>query len=98
VPIVMFYTIFDTQAIWRRMQQGIPVEDEDLVDLGLWEQRSTVAAYALIVIGALALLNNMIPVYYFMGIIRRVFPPLLIMGLGVYILYRNTRKEAVKDE
>lgn len=98
LPVIMFYTIFDTRAIWKQMRQGLPVEDEDLLDLGIWEQRGRVVAYVLIVIGALILLNNLFPYYYFTEILFRLLAPLLIIGLGVYILYRNTRKEVGKHE
>ncbi|MHB9096109.1 MAG: hypothetical protein ACYC21_15715, partial [Eubacteriales bacterium] len=49
--------------------------------------------YALIVIGGLALLQNLMPYFPFYMTLRKMLPPILIIILGGAILYRNTRKE-----
>lgn len=94
VPVVMFYSIFDTQQLVKTMNEGIPVEDKQFFDLKKIPLNQSWLGYALIVVGILALMQNVMAVYipYLMFPIKRVLPPLIIIGLGVAILYRNTRK------
>lgn len=89
LPVVFFYTVFDTQQFVKRMNQGCPVEDKELFDWGVWENKSTIIGAILILLGIMALVNNFVPHIIPYGFMRNIFPPLLIVGLGIYILYRN---------
>ncbi len=90
LPVIMFYTIFDTLQLLKQMNEGEHVEDKLLFETGSLESKRGLVGIGLIVLGALALLNNLLPYFfsyhYFMN---RFVPPLLILALGIYILYRN---------
>lgn len=91
-PVVVFYSIFDTQQLVKSMNAGIPVEDKQFFDFKKIPYTHNWIGYALIVTGFLALMHNM-PFYFpFWPVLRQMVPPLLIIGLGIAILYRNTRK------
>ncbi len=92
VPVVVFYSIFDTQQLVKTINEGLAVEDRQFFDLKQLPYTHNWLGYALIVLGVLALLHNM-PIY-FPYWVKRLIPPFLIMGLGVVILYRNMRKDA----
>ena len=92
-PVVIFYSIFDTQQLAKDINAGIPVEDKQILDLKNVTFNQGWVGYALIVIGGLALLNNIMPFPFWMEL-RRILPAVIIIGLGVVILYRNTKKEA----
>ncbi len=90
VPVVVFYSIFDTQQLAKKINEGIPVEDAPFWDLSTIPFNQKWIGYALIVIGFLAMMNSAplaIP-YWF----KKMLPPVIIIGLGVAILYRNTRE------
>lgn len=91
-PVMIFYSIFDTQKLLNRMNSGEPVEDRELFDWGNWDSKRGLLGAALIVIGLFALFNNLAPYFVNYYLIRRIAPPLLIMGIGIYILYKNTGK------
>lgn len=91
-PVVIFYSIFDTQQAAKRLNAGVPVEDKQLFDLKSIPFDQSWIGYALIVIGGLALLNNVLPYFHYWRVIRQLLPPVLIIALGVAILYRNTKK------
>jgi len=90
VPLLIFYSIFDTRQIIRRINHGMAVEDRELFDWGTWESKGGIIGGALIVVGLLALLNSLAPYLIPYHMLNRVVPPLLIICAGVYILYRNT--------
>lgn len=95
VPVVMFYSIFDTQQLVKNMNSGEQIEDRPLFDLKAITFNQSWIGYGLIVIGLLALLNGVLPRYLpILGFIRSIMPPILIIGTGLLILYRNTRKES----
>ena len=93
LPILLFYTIFDTQQLVRRISEGYHVEDVALVELGQWTNWRNIIGYGLIILGVLSLLDNFLPYYLNYNIMQRVVPPLLIIGLGLYILYRSTHRK-----
>lgn len=90
-PIMIFYSVFDTQQLLNQINQGRTVEDRELFDWGSWESRGNIIGAGLIILGLLALLNNLAPYLLPYHLIGRIIPPLVILGIGVYILYRNTR-------
>lgn len=90
LPIMLFYSIFDTLQLVRKMRQGYPVEDKTLIDLGGSPNWQNYLGYALVVLGVLALVNNFVPYFTQYSIIKRLISPLLIIAVGVFILYRNT--------
>lgn len=93
VPVVVFYSVFDTQQIVKNLNEGMEVEDKQLFDIKKIPFNQSWIGYTLIFIGVMALLNNVLPFYYpLFNVVQRVLPPVLIIGLGVMILYRNTRK------
>ncbi|MEW6183713.1 MAG: B-box zinc finger protein [Bacillota bacterium] len=91
IPVLMFYSIFDTLQLARKMREGVPVEDRPLVDLGKHNKWRDYLGYALIVLGAVALLNNYLPYVFRYGTVHRLISPLLIIGVGVLILYQNLK-------
>lgn len=94
LPVLFFYTIFDTQQLATKIKEGYPVGDHPLFTWDKLGDRNTILAYVLIGVGALALLNNTLPwLFRYYGVFDRIVPPLLILGLGIFILYRNLRKE-----
>lgn len=93
LPVVIFYTIFDTLQLLKQINHGQVVEDVPLIETGFLESRGGLVGIALIVIGALALLNNILPDYLpYHYLMNRLVPPLLILALGIYIFYKNTRR------
>lgn len=95
VPVVMFYSIFDTQQLVKKMNSEEQVGDRPLFDLKAITFNQSWIGYGLIVIGLLALLNGVLPRYLpILGFIRSIMPSILIIGTGLLILYRNTRKES----
>ncbi len=91
-PVVVFYSIFDTQQLVKAINAGVPAEDKKLFDIKQIPFNQSWIGYALIVIGGLAILNDVIPYFPFWFQVKRLLGPLLIVGLGVAILYRNTKK------
>ncbi|HBV98939.1 MAG TPA: hypothetical protein DEF36_18120 [Desulfotomaculum sp.] len=92
VPVMIFYSVFDTQQLLSRMNAGELVEDRELFDWGNWESKRSLIGAALIILGLLALLNNLAPYFINYHLIGKIAPPIIIVGIGVYILYRNTGK------
>lgn len=92
VPVVVFYSVFDTQQLVKNLNEGMEVEDKQLFDIKKIPFNQSWIGYTLIFIGIMALLNNVLPFYYpVFHAVQRILPPVLIIGLGVLILYRNTR-------
>jgi len=60
-PVLMFYSIFDTLQLSRRMREGVPVEDKPLFEFGRYAKWQDYLGYALVGLGVLALLNNFCP-------------------------------------
>lgn len=90
LPVIMFYTIFDTLQLLKQMNEGEHVEDKPLFETGSFESRRSLVGIGLIVLGALALLNNLLPHFFsYHYLMNRFVPPLLILALGIYILYKN---------
>ncbi len=94
LPVIMFYTIFDTLQFLKQMNEGQYVEDKLLFETGTLESKQSLVGVGLIVLGVLALLNNLLPSFFsYHYYINRFVPPLLILALGIYILYRNTGRK-----
>lgn len=91
-PVVVFYSIFDTQQTVKAINSGLPVEDRKLFDVKQIPFDQSWIGYALIIIGGLAILNNVLPYFPYWFQIKRMLAPLLIIGLGAAILYRSTKK------
>lgn len=91
-PVMIFYSVFDTQQLLNRMNAGELVEDRELFDWGSWDSKRGLIGAALIILGLFALLNNLAPYFINYRLISRIAPPLLIVGIGIYILYKNTGK------
>ncbi len=91
IPVVMFYSIFDTLQIVRKMRQGLVTEDKVLVNLGEYPNWQSYTGYGLVGLGVLALINNYVPYLLNHGVMERLISPLLIIAVGAFILYRNLR-------
>ncbi|NLK52569.1 MAG: hypothetical protein GX295_09020 [Syntrophomonadaceae bacterium] len=91
LPVLLFYSVFDTLQTARKLRRGQPVEDKPLVNLGEVSNWQKILGYVLIGLGTLALLNNFIPYLFDYRIIRQLISPLLIIVLGVFILYRSLK-------
>lgn len=91
LPVTLFYTVFDTLQLLKKINEGQQVEDKLLFEMEIIESRHILLGYGLIILGLMALANNLLPqsfaYHYYMG---KIIPPVLILGLGVYILFRNT--------
>lgn len=99
LPVVSFYTIFDTLQLLKQINQGQVVEDGPLVETDFLESKGSLWGIALIAFGTLALLNNLLPNYLpYHFLMNRLVPPLLILALGIYILYKNTRRGKQNDD
>ncbi len=93
LPVILFYTIFDTLQLLKQINDGQQVEDKLLFETGSLEARKGVIGGGLIVIGAIALLNNLLPHFFaYHYYLSRVVPAVLIIALGVYILVRNGKR------
>lgn len=93
LPVIMFYTVFDTLQLLKQINEGQSVEDKLLFETGCLEERKGMIGGGLIVIGAIALLNNLLPHFFaYHYYLSRVIPAVLIITLGVYILVRNGRR------
>jgi TM2 domain-containing membrane protein YozV len=91
IPVLVFYSIFDTLQIMRRMRQGLVTEDKPLINLGEYPNWQSIAGYGLVGLGILALINNYVPYLFNHGVMNRLISPLLIIAVGAFILYRNLR-------
>jgi hypothetical protein len=89
IPVLVFYSIFDTLQLSRKIRQNVPVEDAPLINVGEFSNWQRYVGYALIGLGGLALINNLTPHFFDYGMMHRLISPLLIIGVGVFILYRN---------
>lgn len=93
VPVIMFYSIFDTQQAVKTMNAGIPVEDKQIFETQKIPFTHNWIGYGLIVIGGFALMQSVLPRYFpFWLTFKSFLPPILIISLGVAILYHNTKK------
>lgn len=93
LPVIFFYTVFDTLQMLKSINEGQRVEDKLLFEMDFLESKHALLGYGLIILGVVALAGNLMPhsFNYYMG---KIIPPVLILGLGIYILYRNAgRKE-----
>lgn len=92
VPVVVFYSVFDTQQLVKKLNEGIEVEDKPLFDIKKIHFNQSWIGYTLVFVGVMALLDNVLPFYYpVFDAVRRILPPVLIISVGVMILYRNSR-------
>lgn len=91
-PVVVFYSIFDTQHLVKEYNRGVGIEDRQVLDIGKIQITQSWIGYVLVVIGVMALMHNLSFYIPFWGYFRRMFPGILIIAAGVYILYRNTPK------
>lgn len=97
LPVLMFYTIFDTQQLVRKINAGEKVKDEELFRVNWLKIEHKWIGYGLIAIGALALLNNTLPLLFDTYVFRAVVGPILIIVVGIYILSRSTRNQKGVD-
>ncbi len=91
VPVLMFYTIFDTQQLVRKLNGGEVVEDKELFSTDLIKVDNRWIGYGLIGIGVLAFARNAIP-EFFSFYFRQFVGPVLIILLGIYILRRTVKQ------
>lgn len=97
LPVLLFYSIFDTLQLSRQIRAGAPVPDKPLVDMGGRTNWQNWLGYALIGLGLLALLNNFIPYLLRYSLIQRAVPPVIIIAIGIFILYTNLRRRDRDD-
>jgi hypothetical protein len=98
LPVIFFYTVFDTQQFVKKINYGCHVEDRELFDWGIWENKRSIIGVGLILMGVLGLAKNFIPYFIPYAFIKNALLPLLIAGLGVYILYHSTGKKEKGDD
>jgi hypothetical protein len=112
IPVLMFYSIFDSLQLASRMNDGLFIEDRPYLDIGNpnWQN---ILGYTLIGLGALALFYNVLnglPSWSSAWglswsistsaarIFDRLLPPLVIIAIGAYILFRNLRRKPEKGD
>ncbi|MCL5045443.1 MAG: hypothetical protein M1598_01300 [Actinobacteria bacterium] len=83
-PVIWFYGMFDALQSMRRINNGEEVPDVEVVDFGHLQRNQKVWAYALIILGGLALLRNLMPYFWRLD---RVFLPLILIGAGFWLLF-----------
>jgi hypothetical protein len=93
IPVLMLYSIFDSQQLAAQMNAGQFLEDEPYIDLGSPDWQG-ILGYILIGLGIIALFDNFVPDAFIPGFLVRLVPPLCIIAAGAYILYRSLRKSA----
>jgi hypothetical protein len=89
-PILMLYSIFDSLQLAALMNEGLFIRDQPYLDIGNpnWQN---ILGYILIGLGILALFYAIRPYAY---IVQRLAPPLIIIAIGAYILYRSLKRSA----
>jgi len=97
LPVVMFYSIFDTLQLARQMNEGVLIEDKPLIDTGKHTNWHNLLGYGLVGIGLLALANNFLPYHFDYWFMHKLFSPLLIIAVGIFILYRSLRRRKNSD-
>jgi len=93
VPVVMFYSIFDTQQLVKSINAGDRPEDKQFFDIKQIPYTHNWIGWGLIVIGILALIRHVPFFWSFWPTFNRLLPPVMIIGIGILILYRNTKKD-----
>jgi hypothetical protein len=97
LPVLLFYSIFDTLQLSRQIRTGADVPDKPLADIGGHTNWQNWLGYALIGLGLLALLNNFTPYLIRSNIIQRAVPPAIIIAAGIFFLYTNLRRRDRDD-
>lgn len=91
-PVLWFYSFFDSLEAAGRVARGEEVADTPIPYLQLGGARwGRAAGWALVVLGGLALLNNlgfMIPGLHLW--VRRLLGPAVLVGVGVWLLKKDT--------
>lgn len=92
-PVVVFYSIFDTQQLVKEINAGIIPADKEFFDFKRISFSHRWVGYGLIGLGMLALIRNVPFFFPFWNYLRGTVPPLVIIGVGVAILYKNTKRD-----
>lgn len=93
-----FYFFFETFAVRNRIEEGIEVPDEGYSDVfsELGDKKFVFLGVGLVIIGGLALLNNISNDLVYLESFRRYFteylPPVLMIAAGAYLLLRGRNK------
>lgn len=90
LPVIWFYSFFDSLQTARRLREGERVADEVLFPVSEWRSAvdvARVAGWGLIGLGVLALLRRVVP-YPFLHRVQAAFLPALLILAGVYVLRR----------
>ncbi len=100
IPVLMLYSIFDSQQLASQMNEDLFIEDKPYLDIGNpnWQN---ILGYILIGLGILALFSNSLGILVlsyniqpYAFIVERLAPPLIIIAIGAYILYRSLKRSA----
>lgn len=98
---VWLYTFFDTYNIAHKVDRGEILQDEswftkngesvkinlDGLDNNIWK----IAAWALIILGVLSIINKIFSYFNIFYLVRSYFIPVIFVLLGVYILFRGNK-------
>lgn len=94
--VAIFFSVFDAREALSRMRKGLPVHDEPLFNLALFEGKDNqkLLAYGLIAVGALAIIRSvlveamqwMVPYGYNSALVERTILAGLLIAGGVYLL------------
>lgn len=93
LPVLMFYSIFDSLQLAGKANEGIAVQDIPLINVGERNWRGPLG-WGLVGLGIVALLNNYLPHLLGYGILRDLLPPALLIAAGVIILFWGWRGDA----
>jgi len=92
-PVVVFYSIFETQQLVKQINAGELPEDKQFFDYKSISFSHKWIGYGFVAVGSLALIRKMPFFFPFWDYFSRILPPLVIIGIGVAILYSNTKRE-----
>lgn len=90
LPVIWFYSFFDSLQTARRLREGERVPDEVLFPVSEWRSAvdvARVAGWGLIALGVMALLRRVVP-YSFLHRVEAAFFPMVLILAGVYVLRR----------
>ena len=93
IPVLMLYSIFDSQQLVTQMNTGLFIEDKPYVDTRSPDWQG-ILGYILVGLGIIALFYNFVPDAFIPDFVVRLAPSLCIIAVGAYILYRNLRRSA----
>lgn len=93
-PVLWFYSFFDSLHTWGSLNRGEPVYDKGIFTEAQVSNQNT-WGILLVIVGGLLLLNNLVSLSpSIMYWARRITPPIILISLGFYLLWRPKRAKS----